>query len=833
VPVLDAFRQDLRYTLRGLRAKPGFTASVIATLALGIGANSAMFGIVDRMLFRPPAMMRDPATAHRVYTFTSYRGKEQASGGGQFVRFRDLSQNTTSFSSTAGYTRRDMAVGIGENAREMSVGAVSASFFGFFDAPPVIGRYFSAAEDSLPNGEPVVVLSYPFWSTRFGQRPDAIGSRVQISSVIYTVIGVAPRGFVGLWPDQPPVAYIPITQYGAEQARNFTWLKGKSWWQTYSWGWMSMIARRKPGVSVETATADLSNAMRKSYVSQIADQPKATPIALAKPHAVAASILAERGPNESSLAKVATWVGGVSVIVLLIACANVANLLVARALRRRREVAVRLALGVSRGRLLSQLFTESIVLALLGGAAGLLVAQWGGSALRAALTTKGEATVVFRDPRTILFAGVAALVVGLLTGLAPIAQAIRAGHTLVPDLKAGAREGGGHRSKLRAVLLVIQAALSVVLLVGAGLFVRSLDNVRHVRLGYDVDPVLTVGLNMRGEKLDSVRTAQLHERILETSKAIPGVADAAWSASLPFWSQWSTSLFVQGIDTVGRLGQFNLNSVTPEFFNTFGTRVIRGRGFNAADAKGAPLVAIVSQGMAKTLWPGRDAIGQCLRVNGDTKPCTTVVGISEEIHQKGMETDSATYSYYMPWAQFGGDPYLLVRAAGGDAGKIAETVRRRLQREMPGASYVTTTPYGEIVGQITRSWELGATMFVAFGALALVLAAIGLYGVIAYSVAQRTHEMGVRMALGAQMRDVVRLVVADGVKLGAIGLVVGAGVAISAARWVKPLLFRESPGDPLVFVLVTAALLGVTVLASWIPARRAARVDPQVALRTE
>jgi predicted permease len=678
-----------------------------------------------------------------------------------------------------------------------------------------------------------MVLSYPFWSTRFGARADAIGSRVQIASTIYTVIGVAPRGFVGLWADQPPVAYIPITEYGAEQARNATWLKGKNWWQTYSWGWMSTMVRRKPGVSVEAANADLSSAMRKSYQSQLVEQTRSTPIALAKPRAIAASILAERGPNESSLAKVATWVGGVSVIVLLIACANVANLLVARALRRRREVAVRLALGVSRGRLLSQLFTESVVLALFGGIAGLLLAQWGGGALRAALTTKAEPTVVFRDPRTILFAGVAALIVGLLTGLAPIAQAIRAGHTLVPDLKAGAREGGGSRSRLRAALLVIQAALSVVLLVGAGLFVRSLTNVRHVRLGYDVDPTLIVGFNMRGEKLDSVHKVQLDQRLLEVSKTIPGVSSAALSASLPFWSQWSTSLFVQGIDTVGRLGQFNLNSVNPEFFNTFGTRVIRGRGFTTADTRTASRVAVISEGMAKTLWPGRDAIGQCMRVNADTLPCTTIVGISEEIHQKGMETDSATYSYYMPWAQFGGEPYLLVRAAGGDASKIAEAVRRRLQREMPGASYITTTPYGEIVGRITQSWELGATMFVAFGALALVLAAIGLYGVIAYSVTQRTHEMGVRMALGAQMRDVVRLVVSDGVKLGAIGLVVGAVVAISAARWVKPLLFRESPSDPIVFIGVTVALLAVTLVASWIPARRAARVDPQVALRTE
>ena len=519
MPVFDAFRQDLRYTVRGLRAKPGFTIAVVLTLALGIGANAAMFGIVDRMLFRPPPMLKDPGTAHRVYFYQTNRGQERASGGYQYARYRDLAANTTSFASSAGYTQRDLAVGIGDAAREMSIGCVSASFFGFFNAPPVLGRYFTSAEDAVPEGAAVVVLSHAFWSTRFGERRDAIGSKIQIGPVVYTVIGVAPAGFAGLWPDQPPVAYIPITTYGAVQARDFTWLKsGTTWYSTYSWGWMSMIVRRKPGVSVERANADLANAAVRSYQSQLVEQKRSTPLTLAKPHAIAASILSERGPSESAVAKVATWVGGVSIVVLLIACANVANLLLARALRRRREVAVRLALGVSRGRLLSQLLTESIVIALAGGAAGLVVAQWGGSALRAALLTKSEPTTVFRDPRTVLFAGAAALVVGLLTGLAPILQTSRANASLIADLKSGTREGTLSGSNTRAVLLVIQAALSVVLLVGAGLFVRSLTNVRNVRLGYDVNPVMLVDLNMRGIKLDSAHTAQLEQRLLASAK---------------------------------------------------------------------------------------------------------------------------------------------------------------------------------------------------------------------------------------------------------------------------------------------------------------------------
>ena len=833
VTMFDALRQDLRYTLRGLRAKPGFTSGVIITLALGIGANAAMFGIVDRMLFRPPPMLREPATAHRIYGYMTRRGTEHVGSGGQFARYRDFVTNSTTMSSIAGYAMEDLAVGVGDAAREMHVAAVSASFFGFFDAPPVLGRYFTASEDSIPEGQPLVVLSHAFWSTHFGQRKDALGSRLQIGPDIYTVIGVAPAGFVGLWLDQPPAMFIPITHYGAVQARSFSWLKkGVPWYTTYSWGWMQWMGRRKPGVTIAQANTDLTNVMRRSFLNQTAEQPRSAPIALVRPRAIAGSILAERGPNESAVAKIATWVGGVAILVLLIACANVANLLLARALRRRREVAVRLALGVSRGRLLRQLLTESVVLALAGGVAGLVVAQWGGSAIRAVLVTKGESVATLTDARTLVFTAIAALIVGLLTGLAPMLQGLRAGRSMVDDLKAGVREGTHDRSHLRAILLIVQGALSVVLLVGAGLFVRSLTNVRSVRLGYDPDHVLLVDLNMRGEVLDSAHTAQLQDRLLAAAQSIPGVTHAALSRSTPFWSFWSTSLFVQGIDTVGKLGSFYINAVSPDYFATYGTRLVHGRAFTPQDTRLAPRVTIVSDGMARTLWPGRDPIGQCIRLNADTMPCTTVIGVSENVHMQSLASDSGVYTYYVPAAQMPGDAGLAVRTAGR-AAHSSEAIRRRLQREMPGASYVTTTPFSDIIGDQMQSWTVGARMFVAFGVLALTLAAIGLYSVIAYNVTQRTHEMGVRIALGAQMGDVVRLVVRDGVKLGALGLAIGAAIALGAAHWIKPLLFEESAKDPLVFGLVTVTLLLVTIAASWLPARRAAKVDPQVALRTE
>jgi putative ABC transport system permease protein len=826
---LERLIRDFQYAMRGVRKKPGFAIAVVSTLALGIGANAAMFGIVDRLLFRPPAYMTDPETAHIVYTYSTFRGEERPRGVGQYVRYTDLAKWTTSFSNAAGYTTRQLAVGVGENAREMQIGVVSAAFFKFFDAPPVLGRYFTEDEDRTPAGTAVVVLGRTMWETQYGGAQDVLGKMIQIGPTTYTIIGVAPKGFVGLWADRPPAAFIPITSYAAGQRG----IGGptRQWWETYSWGWMGMLVRRKASVSLQTANADLTQAYLKSWEAQLVEQPTVTPASLARPHAIAGPILSQRGPTASATSRVATWVGGMSIIVVLIACANVANLLLARALRRRREIALRLALGVSRKRLVSQLLTESLLLGLLGGALGILVAHWGGAALRGGLLERSEAAAGFRDPRTVLFALVAAIIVGVLTGLAPVLQAQRA--DLTGDLKAGTREGTYRRSRTRVALLVLQGALSVILLVGAGLFVRSLSNVNGVRLGYDVEPLLIVDLNMRGMPSDTVQEWALRERLLRAAKTIPGVVNASLQRAVPFWSTSSTSLFVDGIDTVARLGQFNYNPVSPEHFATLGTRILRGRGITEQDQATTPLAMVVSEAMGKVLWPGKDPIGQCIKVRADTMPCTYVVGIAENIRAQGLSADSGYY-YYIPAAQWrsatGGG--LFVRASGHGA-NMREAVRKRLQQEMPGASYVVVTPFSEIIGPLSRSWKLGATMFVAFGILALVLAAIGLYSVIAYNVAQRTHELGVRRALGAQASHVMRLVVGDGLRVAGVGVAIGVIVAIWAGKWVKPLLFNVSPRDPVVFVFVATTLILVALAASWIPALRASRVDANVALRTD
>src|SRR5256885_1128307 len=823
--MMDTLLQDLRSALRTLAKSPGFTLGVVLTLALGIGANVTMFSVVDRMLFRPPPLLRDPAATHRVYLAQTYRGKEQASGYLQYARYVDLTSWTSAFARTAAFTEHDLAVGVGAEAREMRVGIVSASFFGFFDAPPALGRYFTAAEDSPPDGTAVAVLSHAFWKTRYGGRSEVLGSTLEIGPTVYTIIGVAPEGFAGLWPVQRPVAFIPITSHASAHRP-----PRDTWWTTYHWMWASMLAQRKAGVSVAAANADLTNAFLRSYAAQRMESPGLAPAEIARPHALAASVLSERGPNESDFAKVATWVSGVALIVLLIACANVANLLLARALRRRREIAVRLALGVSRARLLSQLLTESVLLATLGGLAGLLIAEWGGAVLRAEFLAKGADVSVMGDTRTLTFAAAAALFAGFLTGLVPAFQTRRP--DLAGDLKAGAREGAFQRSRTRVALLVLQAALSVVLLVGAGLFVRSLHHVRVIPLGYDVNPVLLVDLNMRGVQLDSAHGVALRRELLGTAQAIPGVEHASRQLTVPFWSTWNMDLHVAGIDSVHRLGEFDLNAVTPEYFATLGTRLLRGRGIEAQDGAHAPHVMVVSQAMAKTLWPDRDPLGHCVRVGADTAPCSYVVGVAENIksHQLG---DDPGLVYYLPTAQWHPDQGGLFIRTRGEAARYVETIRRRLQQVMPGAAYVTVTPLRDIVGEQTRSWQLGATMFLAFGALALALAAIGLYSVMAYTVAQRTQEMGVRAALGAQQRDLVRLVVTEGLQLGAAGIVIGVVIALAGGQWLGPLLFQESPHDPLVFGFVALLLLGVTVGASVVPSRRAARVDPIVDPRYE
>jgi len=824
---LDVMTQNLRYAIRGVRAKPGFTAAVVLTLGLGIGANAAMFGIVDRLLFRTPEYLRDPSTVNRVFISYTTRGRETTDNSFEYTRYADIARWTTSFSAAAAFAQRPLAVGTGIDAHETPVATVSASYFGFFDARPALGRFFLAAEDTVPAGAPVVVLSYGFWQSRYAGSASVIGSALQIDRVTFTVIGVAPEDFAGIVDDTQPALWIPITTFAGLIPDNGGRL---DYYKNYSWGWLQMLVRRKPGVTIEAATADLTTAYRRSFAAEAVLENAPPRFDAVRPHALAGPVQLGRGPTANRDSRIVRWVSGVSVIVLLIACANVANLMLARALLRRREIALRVVLGVSRARLLVQLLTESLLMAVLGGAAGVAIAKVGSGVLRSVFLHGNESLAVVTDWRTLGFCAIAALAAGLLTGLAPALHA--ASGDLAGALKAGTREGTRQRSSLRSVLLLVQGTLAVVLLAGAGLFVTSLRNVRGVRIGYDVDPVLAVYFEPRGTKLDPAEQLALWRRVEARAQTIPGVESASRGLTLPFWDSWSQGLYVAGIDSVRRLGRFTLQGGSPSFFRTMGTRILRGRGITAEDVKDAPRVVVVSEAMAHVLWPGRDAIGQCIRVGADTMPCTTVVGIAETIKTRSL-TDDAGYHYYLPIDQQSHNREFLLVRVHGHASDYVETVRRALQAEMPGSAYVVAHSMREVIGPQERSWQSGATMFVVFSALALVLAAIGLYSVIAFDVAQRTHELGVRIALGAQLRDVLRLIVGAGIRFALAGIVVGLAITLATGRFVAPLLFRVSAHDPLILGAVGTLLLGVATVASAIPALRATRVDPNVALRAE
>ncbi len=825
--ILDNAAQDFRYAARGMRKNPGFTAAVVLTLALGTGANATMFGVVDRLLLQPPAYLRAPNEVHRVYLTANGDNFGVMIGTNQsYARYQDLIKHARSASEIAAQYETELVFGSGEAAREERTGLVSASFWPLFGVQPALGRFFTAAEDRLPQGTPVAVLGYGYWQSHFGGAREIIGKAIRIGRSDYTIIGVAPPGFSGI-SLRSIAAFVPITAGGADV---FAEMGVDNWRESYRVGWLQTLVRRKPNVSVEAASADFTNAYRLSLETQRPLEPPGRvpgPDSL-RARAELASIIQDRGPRRSQEARVAVWLVGVSVLVLLMACANVANLLVARAIRRRREIAVRLAVGVSRGRLLTQLLSESMLLAIVGGAVGVLVAQWGGGLLRGLLLPDVEWTAAALDPRVIGVTVMIALVAGLMTGLAPMRQVSRA--DVVSDLRTGGRGVSLRGSPMRRALLVLQGAVSVMLLIGAGLFVRSFNNVRSLDLGFQPEHVIVAELAERGTPIDSARRIAIMERLRERALTVPGVQHATHTLTIPFSSEWNQFLVVPGIDTASLRDLFYINPVGPGYFETMGTPLIRGREITDADRAGGQPVAVLSQAAVRRIWPSEDPLGKCVKLVADG-PCYVVVGVSGDIRtdfSEGPGRHVYVAATYVPTP----DSRLFIRTRG-DAATRTEAVRRALQDVAPGFAYVRTRTLDGIVAPEMRSWRLGATMFTIFGVLALVVAAIGLYSVVAYDVSQRTRELGVRVALGASAGTVLRLVVGEGVRVVIVGLALGAAAALALAGKVSPLLYDVSAKDPVTYAGVVGVLLVVAVVASLAPALRAARVDPNVALRAE
>jgi putative ABC transport system permease protein len=819
--------EELRLAARRLRRTPGFVGTVVITLGLGIGANVAMFETIDRLMFRPLAYLRDPGTVHRIYLQWQNRGATVTGMSGPYTRLIDLQKGTSAFSAFAGFSERDLAVGEGEDARELRVSAVSASYFDFFEARPALGRFFTSTEDTTPAGADVAVLSHAFWQSSFGGR-NVVGERLVVSNIRATIIGVAPQGFNGVNDAAPPMIYVPITTYAASTGTS----DSQTYFTSYQWGWMHIMVRRRPGVTVEQAQQDATLAFQRSWMAAGIDNPVKASVEEAHPRVVLGSPRPGAGPDPTLEARTAVWLGIVAMIVLVIACANVMNLMLARALERTRDTAVRIALGVTRQRLALQSVAEGVALALMSGVFAMLVAM-GASALIDSLLLRSGAgsssTIV--DARVLAVAILVTLVAGVAIGLVP--ALVLEGGDISRKLRGGSRGGRTEGSRLRSGLLVVQAGLSVMLLVGATLFVRSLDAVRTMRLGYDADRVLYVRTVTRGPRFEAEAMRTTRNALMAAATGLKEVESAAWVSSAPFVSTSNTALFLNGVEVSKAMGPFTYQATTEGYFKTMGTRILRGRGFTADDRLGAPNVAVVGESMARALWPSQEPLGRCFHVREETAPCTTIVGIAEDMVQRDL-VGRERYHYYLPIDQFtrtSGNALLL--RLRGDPGLQAEEVRKALQRVMPGTSYVTSLPLREIVRDAQRSWRMGAALFLMFGALALIVAAFGLRGAISYNVTQRAQELSVRMAIGAQRTDIIGLVVSQSALVVGLGVAAGSLAALAASRFVQPLLFEQSATEPGVYAFVALVMLVTAISAAAAPALRASRTDPAQALRSE
>ncbi len=822
---------DLRFALRSLRANPGFTAAVILTLALGLGANTTMFGVLDTLLLRPPAHVRDAGRVQQLYFLSDFGpGHVYTMSRTSVPAYEDL-RGVPAFQNLAASLFANVSVGRGADARPADVRAVTASYFPLLGVQPAFGRFFDSTEDRL-GAAPTAVVSYQYWRRQLHGDPAALGHTLPIGRSSYAIVGVAPEGFTGEELNGPDV-WLPL-RTAAPDLHVAQALTSRS-----SRG-ITMVARLAPGTTPAAAAAQATLAYTQG-AADAHDRLGTTTTILLRSIREARSLGSAQqasSPRMSSDAEVALWLSGLALAVLLVACANVANLLLARGLARRRELAVRLGLGAGRARLIRQMLVESTVLAAGGGGAALLVALWGGAAVRVVLLRDLPQSVHLLEPRLLIFTAAVALLAGLLAGAAPAWQLSRG--DVAASLRSGGRDVTTTRGRLRSTLLAVQVALTLALLVGAGLFVRSLRNVETLDYGLDLEHLLiadlqvstTMSSTFTGGGQEDPQSAQ-YLRLLRHIQANTAVASAAASVGTPYRYGISMTLRVSGRDSLP--GMPSLNAVSAGYFKTAGTPIVRGRGFTEADeVRGAPPVAVVGWTFARVAWPDRDPIGQCVFVGENDSTCAQVIGVAGDTRTHGIR-EGLGLDFYLPYGQHLVPPpisSLFIRTRG-PVEEAQSEVQRALQTAEPGLPYVHVQSLADRIAPLWRSWRLGASMFTAFGVLALTIAALGLYAVTAYGVTQRTQEIGVRMALGARRGDVVRLVVAQALRATVMGAAIGLVVALALSRAVRTLLFQVQPADPATLVVSIALLLAVAAAAAFVPARRAARVDPMEALRYE
>jgi predicted permease len=816
---LDAVLADLRYAARSLRRSPAVSLTIILTLALGIGVNAAMFSLLDAIYLRPPAGVAEPQVLRRLWVERRFVSGVQYWPGFDYQAFDAVSRAGTAQAEAFAYAPPSkMTIGRGENAPTLRVVRATGEYFRLLGVKAARGRVFDVADARPETSAPVVVISDALWSRQFNRAPDVVGQTLTIGRTPLTIIGVAPAEFRGIDLDAAD-AWTPLGAFNSGNA-------AQAWWRNPNVNGFSVVLRLKSTAREGELLQRLMPAIRAIEASGLRYDSLSV--------AAFGAINRERGPGKvSGEMQVATRLACVAIVVLLIAAANVVNLLLARGMKRRREIAVRLALGISRSRLTRLLVCESVLLAVAASGAALVAARWAVALIQHLLMPDVQWAGQTIHWRLVAFALGVATVCGIVTGLVPAWQV--SSPTLTDGLRAGARDTHGGRSALRSGLVVVQAALSVVLLGGAALFVRSLANVKAHDVGYAVERLAFGGVSY--DTRDSVRDAALPMRIAALAprvKAIGGVRDVAFTSMRPMWG-WSSRTYFPATDTARNkppLGKWT--AVTPNYFETTGMRLSRGRTFAAGGADGASSV-IVNQAMAHALWPNENPIGRCVRFDTPTNPCVAVIGVVQTAIMGHLDEKPDPMFYVSaeraPFANWGGTT-MVVSASPDRIDAVTNGMRDLLRAEFPGAIPVTTTMASLMAPQY-RPWELGAKLFTAFGFLALVVATIGVYSSVSYAVTQRTHEFGVRLALGARGVDVVRQVLGENLRTIVIGVMLGSILTLAAGGLLRSLLYGVEPSDPLSLGGVAIVLIVIALAAAFRPAWRASRCDPVSALRAE
>ncbi|HKO05875.1 MAG TPA: ABC transporter permease [Candidatus Acidoferrales bacterium] len=814
---------DLRFAARMLWKSPGFTAIAILTLALGIGANTAIFSMVDSFLLRP-LPVKDPG---ELVVLASEQNQGPLQEQLSYPDLLDIREQTSSvFADVTGSFVGLDGLSVNGHAERIVSLYVTGDYFGALGLKPALGRLILPSEGKEIGADPVLVLAHSYWKSRFNADPNIVGQKVNLDGHAFTIVGVAPEGFRGTQPIIDPGGFLPVGMAVIEGGANATdYMVNRNVRGT------SLLARLKPGVTLDQARAAL-RVVSQRLALQYPETEKGLSV-LAFPER-----LARPSPDkDNSIVLVGALFMALSGLVLVLACVNVANILLVRGSIRQREMAVRAAMGAARGRLIRQLLTESVFLALLGGVAGIALGLWGSGVIsRIDLKTSLPIYLNFDfDWRIFAFAFAAALLTGVVVGVVPALRLSRGNLSAI--LHEGGRSVAGGRQLVRSALVVAQVSGSLMLLIIAGLFTRSLQHAQRADLGFDPRHVLNLTMDPNEIGFNEVQARVFYKQLLERVRSLPGVESASLALAVPmgYYSNADTVL-VPGFETPA--GQpppmIRYSQISPGYFKTMSIGMDHGREFSDSDDQATAYVAIVNQTMAAKFWPHQDPVGRQFKLSSDQSHMITVVGMAKDSRTFGIKGDMKPY-LYVPWTQnFSSLLTLQVRAAGEP-----EAVGPELVKEI--GALAPDLPVFD-VQPMTRSmqgangfliFQFGAALAAALGVLGLLLALVGVYGVVSYSASQRKHEIGIRMALGAQPLEILQMVLRQGAGIIAIGLAVGLLATFAAARAVGYFLIGVSPTDPLTYVSVSCLLLLVALTACAVPAWRAMRLDPLAALRHE